>query len=110
MPLRLCTDRVYRKAKKAGDGTVAAIAARTGIHESTLHRLAAGSQPPSLHTLWALRETYGMKLDSLVYEEPEQPDTDKSCAPDSADTPPSTAVASRARISASTGRRRTRIG
>lgn len=109
MPLRLCTDRVYRKAKKAGDGTVAAIAARTGIHESTLHRLAAGSQPPSLSTLWALRGAYGMKLDSLVYEEPAQPDTDKSREPDSADASPSTTVASRTRISPSAGRR-TRTG
>ncbi|WP_019060045.1 helix-turn-helix domain-containing protein [Streptomyces prunicolor] len=109
MPLRLCTDRVYRKAKKAGDGTVAAIAARTGIHESTLHRLAAGSQPPSLSTLWALRGAYGMKLDSLVYEEPAQLDTDKTCEPDSPDALPSRAVGSRTRTRTSAGRR-TRIG
>lgn len=74
MPLRLCTDRVYRKAKKIGDDDVPAISKRIGISPTTFYRLAAGTTAPSLPTLWALRHAYGLKLDALVYDDqPAQP-------------------------------------
>ncbi|MEU8589286.1 helix-turn-helix transcriptional regulator [Streptomyces sp. NPDC048664] len=60
-------------AGELGDRTVADMAQRTGISRSTLHRLAAGTKQPSLTTLWTLRDTYHVGLDTLVYRDPTPP-------------------------------------
>jgi hypothetical protein len=67
--LRLHADRLFKRAKQAGDEGVPAIAARAGVSESTVYRLVAGTIEPSLSTLWAFRGAYGGRLDSLVYED-----------------------------------------
>ncbi|MFG2478823.1 helix-turn-helix domain-containing protein [Streptomyces fagopyri] len=58
------------KAREFGDESVTDVAQRTGISRSTLHRLAAGTKQPSLATLWTLRDAYGVRLDTLVYDDP----------------------------------------
>ncbi|MFE1853145.1 helix-turn-helix domain-containing protein [Streptomyces sp. NPDC059489] len=58
------------KAREHGDDTVAAVAERTGISKSTLHRLAAGTKQPSLTTLWTLHHAYDIRLDTLIYNDP----------------------------------------
>ncbi|MEU6513705.1 helix-turn-helix transcriptional regulator [Streptomyces sp. NPDC046978] len=68
--LRLYMDGLWKKARPHGDTSVAAVAERAGINKSTLHRLAAGSMEPSLNTLWALRQAYGGRLDTFVYDDP----------------------------------------
>jgi transcriptional regulator with XRE-family HTH domain len=47
------------------------MAQRTGISRSTLHRLATGTKQPSLGTLWTLRDAYSVRLDALVYDDPQ---------------------------------------
>lgn len=69
--LRLHMAQLLVKASKLGDESVADVAQRTGISRSTLHRLAAGTKEPSLATLWTLHDTYGVGLDTLVYDDPE---------------------------------------
>jgi len=69
--LRLHMAKLLVKAKELGDQSVADVAQRTGISRSTLHRLAAGTKQPSLATLWALRDAYGVRLDTLVYDDPQ---------------------------------------
>ncbi|MER6978049.1 helix-turn-helix domain-containing protein [Streptomyces carpinensis] len=59
------------KARELGDESVADMAQRTGISRSTLHRLAAGTKQPSLATLWTLRDAYRVRLDALVYDDPQ---------------------------------------
>ena len=69
--LRLHMATLLVKAKELGDESVADMAQRTGISRSTLHRLAAGTKQPSLATLWTLRDAYGVRLDTLVYDDPQ---------------------------------------
>ncbi|MER6128279.1 helix-turn-helix transcriptional regulator [Streptomyces sp. NPDC001795] len=69
--LRLHMATLLVKAQELGDQSVADVAQRTGISRSTLHRLAAGTKQPSLDTLWALRDAYGVRLDTLVYDDPQ---------------------------------------
>ncbi|MFE3638270.1 helix-turn-helix domain-containing protein [Streptomyces sp. NPDC059168] len=59
------------KARELGDESVADMAQRTGISRSTLHRLATGTKQPSLATLWTLRDAYSVRLDALVYDDPQ---------------------------------------
>ncbi|MGW4561560.1 helix-turn-helix domain-containing protein [Streptomyces sp. NPDC004561] len=59
------------KARELGDESVADMAQRTGISRSTFHRLATGTKQPSLTTLWTLRDAYSVRLDALVYDDPE---------------------------------------
>jgi transcriptional regulator with XRE-family HTH domain len=59
------------KARELGDESVADMAQRTGISRSTLHRLATGTKQPSLATLWTLRDAYRVRLDALVYDDPQ---------------------------------------
>ncbi|MGW2696696.1 helix-turn-helix domain-containing protein [Streptomyces sp. NPDC001296] len=59
------------KARELGDESVADMAQRTGISASTLHRLARGTKAPSLATLWTLRGAYSVRLDALVYDDPQ---------------------------------------
>ncbi|MFJ8798442.1 helix-turn-helix domain-containing protein [Streptomyces sp. NPDC102487] len=73
MPLRLRMDTVLAKAKKAGDGSVFAVARRIGVNHTTLGRLSKGQSEPSLQTLWTLRRVYGIPMDDLVYERPALP-------------------------------------
>ncbi|MGQ5656120.1 helix-turn-helix domain-containing protein, partial [Streptomyces sp. EKR5.2] len=68
--LRLHMTTLLVKAREHGDDTVAAVAERTGISKSTLHRLAAGTKQPSLTTLWTLHHAYDIQLDTLVYNDP----------------------------------------
>ncbi|MFF4976519.1 helix-turn-helix domain-containing protein [Streptomyces sp. NPDC001083] len=68
--LRLHMAKLLVKAREFGDESVTDVAQRTGISRSTLHRLAAGTKQPSLATLWTLRGAYGVRLDTLVYDDP----------------------------------------
>ncbi|MFD8425235.1 helix-turn-helix domain-containing protein [Streptomyces sp. NPDC059466] len=68
--LRLHMAKLLVKARELGDESVTDVAQRTGISRSTLHRLAAGTKQPSLATLWTLRGAYGVRLDTLVYDDP----------------------------------------
>ncbi|QFZ72887.1 helix-turn-helix domain-containing protein [Streptomyces fagopyri] len=68
--LRLHMAKLLVKAREFGDESVIDVAQRTGISRSTLHRLAAGTKQPSLATLWTLRDAYGVRLDTLVYDDP----------------------------------------
>src|SRR5689334_4588959 len=69
--LRLHMATLLAKAGELGDQSVADMAQRTGISRSTLHRLAAGTKQPSLATLWTLRDAYRVRLDALVYDDPQ---------------------------------------
>ncbi|MGX4694476.1 helix-turn-helix domain-containing protein [Streptomyces sp. JNUCC 63] len=71
--LRLHMATLLAKARELGDESVADMARRTGISRSTLHRLAAGTKQPSLATLWTLHDAYGVRLDTLVYDDPHTP-------------------------------------
>ncbi|MET8955625.1 helix-turn-helix domain-containing protein [Streptomyces sp. NPDC004393] len=64
-------DTLLVKARELGDESVADMAQRTGISSSTLHRLARGTKQPSLATLWTLRGAYSVRLDALVYDDPQ---------------------------------------
>ncbi|MFI9026390.1 helix-turn-helix domain-containing protein [Streptomyces sp. NPDC053560] len=55
-----------KRALAAGDTTHYAIAERAGVRESTISRLLAGRTAPSLSTLIAVADAYGMTLDELV--------------------------------------------
>ncbi|GEK04663.1 hypothetical protein TNCT1_69390 [Streptomyces sp. 1-11] len=68
--LRLHMATLLLKAGELGDESVADMAQRTGISRSTFHRLATGTIQPSLATLWTLRDTYSVRLDALVYDDP----------------------------------------
>ncbi|MEU1710270.1 helix-turn-helix transcriptional regulator [Streptomyces sp. NPDC005706] len=69
--LRLHMATLLLKARELGDESVADMAQRTGISRSTLHRLASGTKQPSLDTLWTLRDAYRVRLDALVYDDPQ---------------------------------------
>ncbi|WP_250405276.1 helix-turn-helix domain-containing protein [Streptomyces cellostaticus] len=69
--LRLHMATLLLKARELGDESVADMAQRTGISRSTLHRLATGTKQPSLATLWTLRDAYSVRLDALVYDDPQ---------------------------------------
>lgn len=69
--LRLHMATLLVRAREFGDESVADMAQRTGISRSTLHRLAAGTKQPSLATLWTLRDAYRVRLDALVYDDPQ---------------------------------------
>lgn len=69
--LRLHMATLLVKAREFGDESVADMAQRTGISRSTLHRLATGTKQPSLATLWTLRDAYSVRLDALVYDDPQ---------------------------------------
>ncbi|MFC9604626.1 helix-turn-helix domain-containing protein [Streptomyces niveus] len=64
--IRLRTDILRACANKAGDETAGAIARKTGVRQSTVSRLLAGSTTPSLPTLIAMRAAYSISLDDLV--------------------------------------------
>lgn len=67
MPIRLRTDVLNERAQAAGDTTKLAIARRIGASNSTITRLLAGSTTPTVETLVALRDAYGLdSLDELL--------------------------------------------
>ncbi|WP_381792825.1 helix-turn-helix domain-containing protein [Streptomyces niveus] len=65
--IRLRADILLERADKAGDETAGAIARKTGVRQSTVSRLLAGSTTPSLPTLVALSTAYSISLDDLVH-------------------------------------------
>lgn len=55
-----------RELRRRRGLTLAALAERTGINESTLSRLEGGSRKPTLEMLLPLAEVYSVPLDQLV--------------------------------------------
>ncbi|MCX5326369.1 helix-turn-helix domain-containing protein [Streptomyces sp. NBC_00120] len=64
--LRFCADVLTKKAEAVGDTTHYAIAQRAGVRESTISRLVAGRTVPTVATLFALADAYGIDIDHLV--------------------------------------------
>ena len=71
--LRLRTDVLREKATEAGDATDEAIARRAGVQRTTITRLLAGENTPSLPTLVRLGAAYGIALDDLVAKPDPEP-------------------------------------
>ncbi|MET7639143.1 helix-turn-helix domain-containing protein [Streptomyces sp. NPDC005438] len=55
-----------RALRRAREMTLAELADRTGVSESTLSRLESGGRRPTLELLLPLAEVYGVPLDELV--------------------------------------------
>ncbi|WP_433856747.1 helix-turn-helix domain-containing protein [Streptomyces kronopolitis] len=64
--LRFRADVLTTKAEAVGDTTHYAIAQRAGVRESTISRLVAGRTVPTVATLFAIADAYGIDLDDLV--------------------------------------------
>ncbi|QKW07015.1 helix-turn-helix transcriptional regulator [Streptomyces sp. NA04227] len=64
--LRFCADVLTKKAESVGDLTHHAIAQRAGVRESTISRLIAGRTVPTVATLFAVADAYGIDIDDLV--------------------------------------------
>ncbi|MFZ3595125.1 helix-turn-helix domain-containing protein [Streptomyces sp. BH104] len=64
--LRFCADVLTKKAEAVGDATHYAIAQRAGVRESTISRLISGRTVPTVATLCALADAYGIAIDDLV--------------------------------------------
>lgn len=62
----LSADVVRAAATQLGDRTDYAIARRLGLRQSTVSRLMAGRTVPTVTTLVAVRDAYGITLDDLV--------------------------------------------
>lgn len=73
--LRLNCERLIAAAEKEGDVTRQKIASRAGIEQTTLWRLYGGNVVPSVATLVALRDAYGLEtIDELLLTVPAQRD------------------------------------
>lgn len=71
MLIRLNIERLREVAAANGDTSDALIATRTGIHFSTIWRLAQpdSSQEPKVSTFRALGRPYGLTVDDLILDD-----------------------------------------
>lgn len=66
MPTCLNVPKLLRIAAEHGDQTRYAIYRRTGLAESTVHRMIAGKTEPTLPTLRRLAAAYGVTVPDLL--------------------------------------------
>ncbi|MFF9690286.1 helix-turn-helix domain-containing protein [Streptomyces sp. NPDC014623] len=63
---RLRITRLWEIAAAHGDTTRAAIHRRTGIAESSVHRIVSGQSQPDLNSALRLAEAYGVQVEDLM--------------------------------------------
>lgn len=63
---RVRAEALRTAAAKRGDKSGYAIAARTGLAESTVSRLMRGKVAPGLNTLMLLSQAYGVPAETLL--------------------------------------------
>lgn len=68
---RLSGERLAKAAANKGDLSGYAIAKRTGLNQTTLSRLRRGIAQPAIKTLLTLSATYGISVDELIEQHPE---------------------------------------
>lgn len=66
MPTCLDVPKLRRIAAEHGDQTRYAIYRRTGLAESTVHRMIAGQTEPTLSTLRRIASAYGVSIADLL--------------------------------------------
>jgi transcriptional regulator with XRE-family HTH domain len=72
MPHQLNTDNLREAAASLGDLTRYAIAKRTGVSQSTVHRLLNGECQPTAATQGRLIDAYQIPIDQLMTSADEQ--------------------------------------
>ncbi|WP_329368902.1 helix-turn-helix domain-containing protein [Streptomyces sp. NBC_00669] len=68
--IEIRTELVRKRAAEQGHDSAYAIAQQLQVSASTISRLLVGDIQPSLTTLVAIRDLYGISLDDLVVSTP----------------------------------------